>query len=173
VTTSAGYVPNVPSLDFKRALLRFWICFCSHMLYEQLLVVCTLCQAWNSIERYLEYEFVLVITCCMLKCWLCAHCAKPGHMSQLRLASLLHSMISQCVIVGYLMAHGAWRGLSCKPLAYWSWYFGINRFLGHFLMYLRWMFAEYWLIMQPYLASDLYVVTSIFISWCSLVGRVW
>jgi hypothetical protein len=32
------------------------------MLYAQLLVVCTLCQAWNSIELYLEFGFVLGIT---------------------------------------------------------------------------------------------------------------
>jgi hypothetical protein len=29
------------------------------MLYAQLLAVCTLCQAWNSIELYLEFELFL------------------------------------------------------------------------------------------------------------------
>jgi hypothetical protein len=52
----------------------------------------------SSLTKILEYMFV--ITCCMLKCLLCAHYAKPGHMTQLWLASLIHSVIPQCDLMG-------------------------------------------------------------------------
>jgi hypothetical protein len=36
----------VPSLGYEPTLLRFKSQFRDHMLYAQVLVVCTLCQAW-------------------------------------------------------------------------------------------------------------------------------
>jgi hypothetical protein len=146
----------VPSLCFNLALLRLHIYSCNHLLNAQYLAVCNLCQVWVSNELYLDYKFVFVVTCYMHNYRLCAHCAKHGIQSSTILTFCNPSMCAHGLADGsWSLSWALMQASGCLELMFW------------------WMFAEYWLIMQPYLALDLYVVTSISISWCSLIGRVW